>query len=252
MTIALYAFTCGEVTGFREGFLEGETGRLTVPVPAYLIDHPRGKVIFDTGLNIGLRQNAAKLLGPVARDFDVDLPADADIVSRLAALNFAPRDIRYVVNSHLHFDHCGGNGLFPDATVIVQAREWRAAQHPKLQAIGTYSPHDFAHGQSIMEIEGEHDIFGDGLVVLLPTFGHTPGHQSLRVQLPSGPVVLAADCCYLKQTLDHLHLPKFAYDKDQMRTTLMRLRVMQSEGARIFFGHDPEFWQTVPQGTAIT
>ena len=62
-----------------------------------------------------------------------------------------------------------------------------------------------------------------------------------------GTVVLAADCCYLKQTLDTLHLPRSRYKADQMLESLSLLRRMQSDGARIFFGHDSEFWKTVPQ-----
>ena len=251
MSLKLYAFSCGEVTGDLKGFLDGETGRIKVPVPVYLIDHPKGKVLFDTGLNIGLRQDAERLLGPLAENFEVDLPPAADVRSQLEALQIDASDIRYVINSHLHFDHCGGNALIPNATVIVQRREWRAAQNEKLQRMGTYSLHDFDHGHEILEVEGEHDLFGDGALVLLPTFGHTPGHQSLRVRLASGDVVLAADCCYFKQTLEKLHLPEFAYNKEQMIDTLMTLRRLQSDGARIFYGHDPEFWKTVPQARAI-
>lgn len=252
MSLKLYAFSCGEVTGDLSGFLADERGRITVPVPVYLIDHPKGKVLFDTGLNIGLRQDAKRLLGALAENFEVDLPPGADVRSQLEALQIDASDIRYMINSHLHFDHCGGNALIPNATLIVQKREWRAAQNEKLQAMGTYSRHDFNHGHKILEVDGEHDLFGDGALVLLPTFGHTPGHQSLRVRLESGDVVLAADCCYFKQTLETLHLPQFAYNKEQMIETLLGLRRMQEDGARIFFGHDPWQWKTVPQAQLIT
>jgi N-acyl homoserine lactone hydrolase len=251
MSVTLYAFACGTVIGDLGNFLEGEHGRISVPVPAYLIDHPDGKVLFDTGLNIGLRQDAARLLGPLAGQYAVDLPPDADIASHLKALDIDPASIRYIVNSHLHFDHCGGNALVPNATVLVQRKEWKAAQNEKLQRMGTYSRHDFDHGHDRIEIDGEHDIFGDGALVLFPTYGHTPGHQSLRVRLASGAVVLAADCCYFRRTLEERHLPPFAYDKEAMLAALARLAAMRAEGARIFFGHDPEFWKSVPQSKAI-
>jgi len=252
VSMKLYAFTCGEVISDLGNFLEGESGRIAVPVPAYLIDHPRGRVLFDTGLNIGLRQDAARLLGPLAKDYEVALPPTDDIASRLEALQIDLRSIRYLVNSHLHFDHCGGNSLVPNATVLIQRKEWKAAQNEKLQRAGSYSPHDFDHGHEIVQIDGEHDIFGDGALVLFPTTGHTPGHQSLRVRLDSGDVVLAADCCYFKQTLESGHLPPFAYSKEGMLKSLAHLRTLQANGARIFFGHDPEFWKTVPQSAAIT
>ena len=251
MSIKLYAFTCGTITSDLGNFLDGESGPVTVPVPAYLIDHPEGKVLFDTGLNRGLRQDAARLLGPLAGSYEVSLPATDDIASRLEALGIDPRSVRYLVNSHLHFDHCGGNALIPNATVIVQRKEWRAAQNEEMRRAGAYSPHDFDHGHEIRQIDGEFDIYGDGLLVLFPTTGHTPGHQSLRVRLQSGEVVLAADCCYFKRTLDAGHLPPFAYRKDDMLVSLKRIAAMQAGGARIFFGHDPEFWKTVPQSVAM-
>ena len=103
MSVKLYAFGCGEVIGDLGNFIEGGSGRISVPVPAYLIDHPKGKVVFDTGLNIGVRQDAARLLGPItAKQYDVDLPPDADIASRLVALDIDPASIRYTINSHLH------------------------------------------------------------------------------------------------------------------------------------------------------
>jgi glyoxylase-like metal-dependent hydrolase (beta-lactamase superfamily II) len=247
MIVQLFAFTCGHVTGARAGFLEGESGTLTVPVPAYLIVHPNGKALFDTGLNRMLRREKARLLGPSADDWEIDLPDGADLAAQLTRFGASPSDIRYVVNSHLHFDHCGGNADFPNATLVIHAKEWGAAQRPKLQAAGIYNPIDFAHMQSVRELDGETDLFGDGTVVVFPTPGHTPGHQSLRITLASGTVILAADCCYLKQTLDTLHLPGAVYNRAQMLETLEGLRREQAAGARIFYGHDPDFWKTVPQ-----
>lgn len=247
MTVQMFAFTCGSVTGAMGDFLEGETGKITVPVPAFLILHEQGKVLFDTGLNIRIRQEKEALLGPIAPLQEIDFPDGADIASHIARLKLAPRDIRYVVNSHLHYDHCGGNAFFPKATLVVHAKEWRAGHRPAMQAAGVYNPIDFEHMDSVMVVEGEADLFGDGSVVVFPTPGHTPGHQSMRVALANGPVVLAADCCYLKQTLDTLHLPNNRYNADQFRDSLLLLRRMEGEGARIFYGHDPEFWKTVPQ-----
>ena len=101
---------------------------------------------------------------------------------------------------------------------------------------------DFDLGHKLRLVDGEHDVFGDGSVVCLPTHGHTPGHQSLRLRLDHGEVVLAADACYFCQTLRERRLPRKA-----MLASLDRLEALERSGARIFFGHDPKFWQTVPQ-----
>lgn len=95
-------------------------------------------------------------------------------------------------------------------------------------------------------IDGEHDVFGDGSVVCIPTFGHTPGHQSLRVRLASGDVILAADACYFRRSLEALHLPKTGHDHVAMHDSLALLKAMAKRGTRIFYGHDPEFWQALP------
>ena len=75
----------------------------------------------------------------------------------------------------------------------------------------------------------------------------TPGHQSLRLRLDTGEIVLTGDACYLRRTLEELHLPSVVYDEEGMRQSLHRLRALRAAGARIFYGHDPEFWETVPQ-----
>jgi glyoxylase-like metal-dependent hydrolase (beta-lactamase superfamily II) len=100
-------------------------------------------------------------------------------------------------------------------------------------------------------LDGEHDMFGDGSVVCLPTYGHTPGHQSLRLRLDSGEVVLAADACYFCQTLRKRRLPRNMYDRAAMLASLDRLEALEKSGARIYFGHDPKFWRSVPQAPAV-
>lgn len=246
--LRLYAFTCGWLTAPLGAFLEGETGEIRVPVPAYLIEHPRGRVLFDTGLHPATQTDPAGRLGEgVAALYRVEFRPGEEIVGRLAALDLLPHDVDWVVNSHLHFDHTGGNELLPDARLLVQRREWEAGRDPDLRAANFFRTQDYDHGHDLLLVDGEHDLFGDGSAVCIPTYGHTPGHQSLRVRLESGPVLLAADACYLRRTLERLHLPPLAFDAAAMRTTLAGLRRLRAAGTRIFFGHDPEFWETLPQ-----
>ena len=112
-------------------------------------------------------------------------------------------------------------------------------------------PTRFRSGHKLRLVDGEHDLFGDGSVVLLPTYGHTPGHQSMRLRLASDDIVLAGDSCYFCRTLRERRLPRFAHDHAQMHASLDRLAMLEAGGARIFFGHDPEFWKTVPQAPEL-
>ena len=120
----------------------------------------------------------------------------------------------------------------------------------ELAALRGFNRRDFDLGHARRLVEGEHDLFGDGSVICLPTPGHTPGHQSLRVRLASGDIVLAGDACYFCRTLRERRLPKNVHDRAQMQASLEKLAQLESGGARIFFGHDDRFWRDVPQAPA--
>lgn len=248
MTAKLYAMTCGWISTDFDLLMAGEPGKIRIPVPAYLIDHPKGRVLFDSGLHPDVQTDAAGRVGAeMAKTFEVEFRPGEEISKRLEALDIAADSIDYLVNSHLHWDHTGGNELIPNAKVIVQKKEWEAGKLPELIESNGFNSVDYDLGHKVQQIEGEFDLFGDGTVVTVPTYGHTPGHQSLKVRLASGDVVLAADSCYFRKTLEDLRLPNIVFDKEQMLESFQILRRLQTAGARIFYGHDPEFWQQVPQ-----
>jgi len=248
MTVQLYAFTCGHLTLPMSVMLAGADGFLTVPIPAYLIIHPRGRVLFDTGLNPAVRTDRTGYLGEMAAAAATfQFSADEEIASRLASMNIAADGIELVVNSHLHLDHAGGNAELPTAGVIVQRRELES-ERAKLGA--EYISADFNTGQELIPIDGEYDVFGDGTVACFPTYGHTAGHQSLRVKTIARQYVLCADACYLRKSLDELHLPGLVFDEAAALQSLHRLREMRQAGAHILYGHDPAAWALLPQAPA--
>lgn len=250
MTITIHAMTCGWLTMSLKAMLAGEEGKLKVPVPSYLIRHPKGNVLFDTGLNKQIQSDPEARLGKIAKYYAIDFEAGQDVAAQLAKMDLAPKDITFLVNSHLHFDHAGGNDTLDCCPMVVQRREWEAAQDPDIQAKIGYMPQDYDHGHDRILADGEHDLFGDGSVVCIPTPGHTPGHQSLKVKQPGGDVVLTGDACYLRRTLEEMRLPMILFDGEQMMDSLRKLKALQERGARIYYGHDPEFWATVPQAPA--
>ena len=179
--------------------------------------------------------------------FRVGFQPGEEVSARLEAIDRDPGKIDLVINSHFHFDHVGGNALIPNATMLVQRSEWDAGMDAETAARHGYNPRDFDLGHKLRLIDGEHDVFGDGSVVCLPTHGHTRGHQSLKVRTASGDIVIAADACYFCQTLRERRLPRYVADREGMLASLDRLEALERGGARLFFGHDPEFWKTVPQ-----
>ena len=247
MSVKLYAMTCGWLSSDLDMMLAGKLGKIHFPVPSYLIDHPRGLVLFDTGLHPQCQHDVRGRIGFLADFFQVHFRAGEDIRSRLEALDVDADKIRYVVNSHLHFDHTGGNVMVPNAKIIIQKKEWEAGHTPEFIKENGYMMKDYDHGHLIQKVNGEHDLFGDGRIVTIPTFGHTPGHQSVKVRLDSGDVILSADACYLKETLTNLHLPRLVHNRGEMLNSILLLRKLQRAGAKIIYGHDPAFWATLPQ-----
>lgn len=249
MTVRLFAMTCGWLTMPAKFILDKMAGELRLPIPGYLIVHPNGKAVFDSGLHTSLQTGSTERLGSMASIAKVEFKPGEELRGRLATLDVAPEDITYLINSHLHFDHAGGNDQVPNARMVVQKPEWEAAMEPDLAHKNGFDKRDFDLGQDVQQISGEHDLFGDGSVTLFPTYGHTPGHQSMKIKLARGDVVLTGDACYMRKTLDDLDLPhrNFQHDREGMLASLQKFRDLQKRGARIFYGHDPEHWANVPQ-----
>jgi N-acyl homoserine lactone hydrolase len=241
MAVKIHPMLCGVLETEAKGIMANQPGRLRLPIPSYLIVHPKGTAVFDTGLHRELQQNSDRL-GPLAKMFGVFFRAGEDLAARLREFDIDPARVDYVINSHLHFDHVGGNADLPNAKLVVQRLEWEAAANPELIRKNGYNRKDFDLGHRLLLTDGEHDLFGDGSVTLIPTYGHTAGHQSLRVRLDSGEVVMTADSCYMRQALEEMVLPPFAHSYDSMREVIHRYRAMERAGTRLIFGHDAAQW----------
>src|SRR5256884_6446503 len=195
-----------------------------------------------------VREDPRRRIGWVADLMRLDLPGDEDVASRLRSVGVDPGSLRYLVNTHLHFDHAGGNELIPaEVELVVQRREWQAGHDEEEVARNVYMPADYEQPRPVLEVEGEHDLFGDGTVLLLPTPGHTPGHQSLRLRFDSAEIVVCADACYFADWIDTEQTPPYGFDKDQELESLRRLRALRDSGAHMIYGHDPEQWARIPR-----
>jgi glyoxylase-like metal-dependent hydrolase (beta-lactamase superfamily II) len=246
----VYALCGGYIDLDRSGFFcdVAEGTRLTVPVICFLIAHPRGHVVVDTGVHrLALTDPVGRLGQRRATLFRLRSAPSDEVVSQLGLLGLGPDDVRYVVNSHFHFDHCGGNEFFPRSTFLVQRAEMEAARQAMAGAAIRYNPSaiDFDHPLDYQLVDGEHDVFGDGQVVLVPTYGHTPGHQSVRVRAGKGAdLVLAADACYTRENMDRDVLPGVLWDPAEMSRSLARLRELRDRhGASVIYGHDAAQWE---------
>jgi N-acyl homoserine lactone hydrolase len=248
VTPKLYALTCGGVIG---PFKQEAAGDVRIPVPCYLVDHPQGKALIDTGLHPDICADPHDRIGWVADIMKLELSEGEDVGARLEAIGVAAGELRFLVNTHLHFDHAGGNELIPDhVELVIQNREWAAGHDKGGIEANFYNPVDYDQVRPVREVEGEHDLYGDGTVVCLPTPGHTPGHQSLRIRLEEGELVICADACYFAEWMDSEESPPYGFDKVQELESLRKLRALRDSGIPMIYGHDPDLWATVPQAPA--
>src|SRR5260370_5664724 len=210
--LKLYVFTSGSVGGFPKAALQiGATGNIDwAPVSFYVIKHPKGNVIFDTGNNDKTITDPDGWWGPLAKGFGLKMTKDDAIPVQLAKIGLKPDDIKYVAVGHLHLHHGGNVGQFKNSTLIAQDDEFKAAWWPDVGYSLYYIPGDFAETKNIrtVRLNGDFDLFDDGSVRLIRAPGHTPGSQFMVVKLPkTGTAILTSDVVYLTESLDKNLIP---------------------------------------------
>src|SRR5690242_18883836 len=185
-SVRLYILDCGDITGVGEvqfGFKPGQLADSHMVTPCYLIVHPRGTMVWDTGEipDADFKGNPTK-----QGAYTITRP----LLPQLAALGYTPADINYLALSHYHGDHVANANAFAGSTWIVQKGDRDAIFAPrpdtgkKLGGVGDPAFFtDLAKSKTLLLKGEDHDVFGDGTVVIKFTPGHTPGHQSLFLKL---------------------------------------------------------------------
>lgn len=221
------------------------------PVPCFLVRHPQSDVVIDTGCNPAAAADPAGTWGGLAKSMPPLHGPEEHVGTSLAALGVQPADVRSVVMKHLHFDHAGGNALFPGAEFIVQAAEHDAASANDAEAWG-YLKREWDTGRPMRRITGEIDLFGDAAIRLIPLPGHTPGLTGVLLDLPGdGRILIAGDAAPLRQVLDEDLMPRNMRDPGAARASYARIRAIEAEGAMVICGHDMAQWQSLRHGAAF-
>ena len=222
---------------------------VTIPVTMWIIDHPKGLVLVDTGNNAAVSDGKCKshwaggmcdLLKPSQKREDV-------IDAQLKKLGYTPDQVKAVITSHAHLDHIGNIKLFPKAVHVMQKKELYQAWWPeKFQGRqgGAFVMGDFdgpARDFNYLELDGDYDLFGDGSVVVISTPGHTLGHQSVKVRLASGKTMLMAqDAIWFQENLDG-YPAGLNYSVKDYENSIQRLKMIRDlENADLYFGHSDE------------
>jgi len=189
-SVRLYVFDCGNLkSGNPQPLLDRGVTITDMSVAAYLVVHPRGTLLWDSGV---IPDDLIKPGGTT----EARATVFKTLKSQLAEIGYQPSDITYLALSHNHYDHSANSNQFAGSTWLVQRKE-RDAMFP---ATPPQNPNPNNARFSALKdsktvvLDGDHDVFGDGSVMIISTPGHTPGHQSLLVTLPkTGPVLLSGD-----------------------------------------------------------
>ncbi len=203
-----------------------------MPIYAYLIEHPQGLVLVDTGQSYELR------------DENTVMEEKDTILHKLAGLGYKPDDIRYVVMSHMHLDHSGYMNDFPKATFIVRKEELKAAWWPEACEGGYVFPtYEKTRKYAFIQPadDEDFDIFMDGSIVLIDTRGHSRGHQSVVLNLSNtGKTVLTCDAAPIKEVLERTLLPGTCTDNWQAVRSVQKLQHLAACGYKMIYAHDPD------------
>jgi N-acyl homoserine lactone hydrolase len=248
----LYAFNCGEarvkdVSRWSPGVNVGK--QMDFSDNCYLIRHARGIMMWDAGYSdaVAALPNGLDTPLSVAR-----LPRT--LASQLAEIGVAPTQITHLAFSHTHSDHVGNANLFTSATLYMQEPEYDAAFGPnaaKFNFVATN--YDKLRANPVVKLKGDHDVFGDGSVLIISTPGHTLGHQSLLVRLPkTGPVLLSGDAVHFQDNWEQRRVPAFNFNKDESLKSMERIStLLASNKAQLWINHDKAQSERIPHAPAF-
>jgi N-acyl homoserine lactone hydrolase len=246
----LYVFDCGTLVYNKPedyNLTRDEVKDSNMGVTCYLVVHPKGMLIYDTGLNdrlVGRPLYENQLDGYGQIKFNT-------LSGQLADIGVAPANVDYLVLSHYHWDHIGNAGSFAGSTWLVYKADRDQMFSSEARANPWFNQYSALENSKTMFLSGDHDVFGDGTVVVLATPGHTKGHCSLLVRLKNtGTVVLSGDLYHYAEERDLRRMP----DEEKIQGTVeSRQRVeelVRRTGAQLWIGHSMEFFRTVRKSPA--
>jgi glyoxylase-like metal-dependent hydrolase (beta-lactamase superfamily II) len=220
---------------------------IELPVSCFLLRHPQGNVLFDTGCHPSVPEDGGGRWGGLAKMMVPIMPKGDNVLTGLACVGVEPDDVDLVVCSHLHPDHCGCNAFFKRASIVVHQREIAAARAPNREAMG-YVASEWDFG-TFDALNGQRDLFGDGKAVLIELPGHTPGSIGALVALEkSGTFLLAFDTISLRATLETGVVPRNIQRPDDFAKSLDEIRRIEARGVTVLCGHDAAQWDTLRKG----
>ena len=245
-TVKLFTLDCGTIEMFdissfsSEGHFADQSA--TLSVPCYLIRHPKGDLLWDTGHN----QSIADLPEGLKASWGIST-TNIKLTDQLTALGMTPADIDYLSLSHWHPDHSGNAGLFASATWVVHTaeREFMFSDAMK-DARSDYAALENA---KTIQFTESYDLFSDGSVVIVPTPGHTAGHTVLQLTLANAGTLLFSGDLYTHAEARKVGaVPVFNVDKEEtIRSMALFEKLVKQHKARVVVEHEKTHFDALPK-----
>lgn len=241
-SVQMWRLDCGEINvdlgAFSDTFrYVGE--RRTLTDSCYLIRNGNRYLLWDTGL-------PGALAGGSAEQDGMRLSLRERVRDQLVRIGVQPGQVTFVGISHYHDDHIGQAADFPGATLLIGGADWEAIRGRPTSA-AQFQPW-IEGGSRAQPLRGDHDVFGDGSVVMLNMPGHTPGHRSLLVRLPrAGPVLLTGDLYHFTENMRNGGVPSFNTNRADTLASMARFQeIARNLRARIIIQHEPADIRRLP------
>ena len=244
--IKLYQVASGQIQ-MDKGWLTAmhDVGKsIKVPVSMFIIDHPRGLTLYDTGNNVAVSDGKCEShWGKLCSAFLPIQKREEVIDKQLEKLGYKVADVKYVILSHMHLDHAGNMEMFPNAIHVVQKEELKTAWWPEKFQAGAFVLGDFddARNFKYLQLTGDFDLFGDGSVIVLDTKGHTQGHQSVQLKLKNtGTILLSGDAIYTPENEAGV-VPGISWNASLSMQSIDRLKMIRdATQGQIWYSHDAD------------
>ena len=238
-SLRLYVFDCGnlKIDPTPYGFTKDDLAATDMSVPCFLVAHPKGALMWDTGV---LPDSVFTSAGSVTQG---RVTVTKPLKAQLAAVGYAPADITYLALSHCHFDHTANANDFAGATWLARQAERDAMFAQPTAYARCINPENFSalrNSKTVILKEEDHDVFGDGTVILKSAPGHTPGHQVLFLKLrKTGPILLSGDLYHYPEERAQHHVPATEFSREQTAATREAIEAfLKKSGAQLWIQHD--------------
>jgi N-acyl homoserine lactone hydrolase len=207
--------------------------QLRLADPCFLIKHPKGWLLWDTGLG-------DQYVGRDFKEHHASIIVPTSLSIQLKQLGLQPNDINYVALSHAHFDHTGNIKLFSQATFIMQKSEYDFIQQEPLSSAVEANTFQILKNRRKILLHGDYDVFGDGALRVLSTPGHTPGHESLEILLEHhGTIILSGDLYHTREAYFHKLIPVFNSSPAETLASMSRIdNILRETHGRLIIQHD--------------